>query len=100
MTFGHLTHTLSSNTVWDVRVGRFVFDRKDDPSTGSVTIGEPVRSRDGCLRAARHRPSADLRSFARPSKATVDHYRPELWGADHQWRIGGQFEKGEHQPVA
>ena len=37
MTFGHLTHTLSSNTVWDVRVGRFVFNRKDDPSTGSVT---------------------------------------------------------------
>src|SRR6266542_3766236 len=36
-TFGHLTHTLTSNTVWDVRVGRFVFTRKDDPSTGSVT---------------------------------------------------------------
>ena len=25
MTFGHLTHTLSANTVWDVRVGRFVW---------------------------------------------------------------------------
>jgi hypothetical protein len=28
---------LSSNTVWDVRVGRFVYTRKDDPSTGDVT---------------------------------------------------------------
>src|SRR5688572_9737726 len=32
MTFGHLTHTLPSNTVWDVRVGRFLHDRHDDPS--------------------------------------------------------------------
>ena len=38
MTFGHLTHTMSSRTVWDVRVGRFVFTRKDDPSTGKSTI--------------------------------------------------------------
>jgi hypothetical protein len=34
MTFGHLTHTLSANTVWDVRVGRFVYLRKDDPQYG------------------------------------------------------------------
>ena len=34
MTFGDLTQTLSPNTVWDVRVGRFVYDRDDDPSTG------------------------------------------------------------------
>ena len=27
ITFGHLTHTLSANTVWDVRVGRFVVSR-------------------------------------------------------------------------
>ena len=38
ITFGHLTHTVSSNTVWDVRVGRFVYTRDDDPSTGDVTI--------------------------------------------------------------
>ncbi len=36
MTFGDLTHT-STNTVWDVRVGRFVYDREDDPSTGDLT---------------------------------------------------------------
>ena len=46
MTFGHLTHTSSSNTVWDVRVGRFVFDRKDDPSTGDPSIAESCRSPD------------------------------------------------------
>ena len=34
ITFGHLTHTLSPNTVWDVRVGRFVADEERPPSTG------------------------------------------------------------------
>ena len=37
MTFGHLTHTSSANTLWDVRVGRFVYSREDDPSTGDRT---------------------------------------------------------------
>ena len=37
MTFGHLTHTLSANTLWDVRVGRFVYSRNDDPSYGRST---------------------------------------------------------------
>ena len=30
-------------------------------------------------------------------KSTLNHYQPRLLGADHQWRIGGQVEKGEHQ---
>ena len=29
MTFGHLTHTVSANTVWDVRVGRFVYSQDE-----------------------------------------------------------------------
>ena len=29
------------------------------------------------------------------AKATLNHYRPSLLGADHQWKIGGQIEKGE-----
>jgi hypothetical protein len=29
------------------------------------------------------------------AKATLNHYRPSLLGADHQWKIGGQVEKGE-----
>ena len=33
ITFGQLTHTSSAKTVWDVRVGRFVYAREDDPST-------------------------------------------------------------------
>ena len=49
MTFGNLTHTLSPNTFWDVRVGRFVFSQKNDPSTGDFDDAESVRPRDGRL---------------------------------------------------
>lgn len=30
-------------------------------------------------------------------KATLSHYRPALLGADHQWKMGGQVERGEHE---
>ena len=30
------------------------------------------------------------------AKATVSHYRAGLAGADHQWKMGGQLERGEH----
>src|SRR5688572_24085838 len=42
VTFGQLTHTLSSNTMWDARVGRYVLDLNNDPSTGNRTT--PNRS--------------------------------------------------------
>ena len=95
MTFGHLTHTLSSNTVWDVRVGRFVFDRQDDPGTGSVTTASRFDRATGVFSGA-PQTFGGLTLIRTTAKGTINHYRPELWGADHQWRIGGQIEKGEH----
>jgi hypothetical protein len=38
VTFGHLTHVLSANTVWDVRLGRFVYDSEAPPA---LAIGRP-----------------------------------------------------------
>jgi hypothetical protein len=95
MTFGHLTHTLSPSTVWDVRVGRFVYDRHDDPSTGDVTT--PGRS-DRVTGFFKDAPPTfgQLVLIRTTAKGTVNHYRQGLFGADHQWRIGGQLEKGEH----
>jgi hypothetical protein len=95
MTFGHLTHTLSSNTVWDVRVGRFVFDRKDDPSTGSVTTPSRIDRVNGVLSGA-PQTFGGLTLIRTTAKGTINHFRPGLLGADHQWRAGGQLEKGEH----
>jgi hypothetical protein len=99
MTFGHLTHTASSNTVWDVRVGRFVFDRKDDPSTGSVTTPSRFDRVTGVSSGA-PQTFGGLTLIRTTAKGTINHYRPGLLGADHQWRIGGQLEKGEHRLAA
>ena len=99
MTFGHLTQTLSANTLWDVRVGRFVYSRNDDPSSGDpttpnrfdrvtgVTSGDPPQI-------------GGLTLIRTTVKATLSHYRPGLFAADHQWKVGTQIEKGEHDQPA
>ena len=95
ITFGHLTHTLSPNTVWSARVGRFVYTRHDDPSTGRLTI--PSRfDQDSQIASGAPDRFGTLTLIRTTSKATVDHYRPDLFGVDHQWRLGAQVERGEH----
>ena len=95
ITFAHVTHTLSSNTVWDARVGRFVYTRHDDPSTGSVMTPSRLDRQTGVFSGGP--PSfGGLTLIRTTSKATLNHYRPSWLGADHQWRVGGQLERGEH----
>jgi TonB-dependent receptor-like protein/carboxypeptidase family protein len=95
MTFGHLTHTLSSNTVWDVRVGRFLFTRNDDPSTGSMTATSRFDRVTGTFSGA-PQTFGKLSLIRTTAKGAVNHYQSGLLGADHQWRVGAQLEKGEH----
>jgi hypothetical protein len=94
ITFGDLTHA-SANTLWDVRAGRFVYDREDDPSTGNRTTAGRF---DQLTNVASGAPqtfggSNIIRTTA---KATVSRFRPGLWAADHQWKMGGQFDRGDH----
>ena len=96
VTFGHLTHTMSSNTVWDVRVGRFDFNRGDDPSTGTLTT--PNRTaRATNIQSGAPQTFGALMLRRTTVKGSLNHYQPRLLGANHQWRIGGQLEKGEHE---
>jgi hypothetical protein len=96
VTFGHLRHTLSSNTVWDVRVGRFVYTRVDDPSTGDTTRPNRFDRVTGVSSGA---PSqiGGLTLIRTTGKATLSHYRPGLLSADHEWKAGVQIERGEHR---
>ncbi|MEO5896976.1 MAG: TonB-dependent receptor, partial [Vicinamibacterales bacterium] len=94
MTPAHLTHVLSANTVWEARVGRFVYDEDRTPSTGdwarashqdrvtNVTTGAPPQI-------------GSLTLIRTTGKATIGHYRSGLLGADHHWRMGAQVERGE-----
>jgi Carboxypeptidase regulatory-like domain len=95
ITFGDLTHASSSNTLWDVRVGRFVYPREDEPSTGNRTTASRFDQVTGASSGAPQTfgGSNIIRTSA---KATVSHFRPGVWAADHQWKIGGQLDRGDH----
>jgi hypothetical protein len=96
MTFGHLTHTSSANRLWDVRVGRFVYSREDDPSTGDRTT--PARLDNGTnISSGAPQELSALTLIRTSAKATVTQYRAGLWGVDHEWKLGVQFERGEHR---
>jgi outer membrane receptor protein involved in Fe transport len=95
MTFGDLTQTLSANTVWDLRVGRFAYYRHDDPSSGDLTA--PNRS-DQVTGVS----SGNVQFFGGVTlirttvKATLSHYQRDFLAADHDWKIGASVERGEH----
>jgi TonB dependent receptor-like, beta-barrel/Carboxypeptidase regulatory-like domain/TonB-dependent Receptor Plug Domain len=96
VTFGHLTHVLSDRTVLEARAGWYLHSRVDDPSSGSWTT--PSRS-DRLTGAIKGNPMqiGRLMLTRATGKASLTHYRPGLWGADHQWKVGGQIERGESQ---
>ena len=93
MTFGDLTHT-SPNTVWNVRVGRFVYDREDDPSTGDLTTPSRTDRVTGITSGAPPQ-FGGLTLIRTTAKATVTRYRAGESGIDHEWKIGTQIERGE-----
>ena len=95
VTFGDLTETLSPQTLLNARVGRFVYDRTDLPSTGSLTTPSHFDQFTGVTTGG---PPAfgGLTLIRTTAKATLTHYQPALFGADHEWKAGVQIEKGEH----
>ena len=96
VTFAHLTHTASPNTVWDIRVGGFRFDRQDDPSTDSRTTPNRSDRVSGVMSGAP--PSyGGLLLMRTTAKGTLTHFQSRMLGAAHEWKVGGGFEKGEHR---
>ena len=97
-TFAHLTYTPSSNTLLDARVGRFVLSQNNDPASGSITT--PNRS-DRVTGVSSGGPPGfgDFNLKRTTAKATMTHYRPGLLGADHEWKVGGQAEQGNHDAL-
>jgi hypothetical protein len=95
ITFGHLTHTWSDRTQWDVRLGRFVHDQENEPATGDPAIASRFDRVTGVSSSA-PRQFGSLRIARTSAKATVSRLQ-RGWGADHQVRIGGQIERGENE---
>jgi hypothetical protein len=95
ITFGHLTHTLSANTLWDVRVGRFVYSQENPPTHGDRTVASHFDRLTGVTRGA-PRQFGQSTLARTTAKATLSYYRPGWLGADHQWKAGVQVERGDH----
>ena len=95
VTFGHVTHVLSDRTVWDVRVGRFIYREDNEPSTGILTTSPRVDAVTG-RRSGAPQIVPDVTLGRITAKATLSHYRPDLLGGNHDWKVGGQLERGEH----
>ena len=94
-----LMHTASANTVWDVRVGWFRFTQEISPTSGDPTIPNRIDQPENVwsggpqqIGGARH-----LRTTA---KATLTHHRAAWLGADHEWRMGAEIDRGEHRAVS
>jgi hypothetical protein len=95
MTFADLTHTLSGNTLWNVRVGRFVYDQFAPPSTDDRTTSNHL-DRVTNVNSFAPQQFSGTTLIRTTAKATLTTYRPGLFGADQEWKVGTQFERGEH----
>ena len=95
ITFGHLTHTVSPSTVWDVRVGRFVYTQQSTPSSGNPNTPSRLDSATGITSGA---PAPHLvDDHPRDGEATVNHCRADVLG-DHL-ESGRTIERGEHLAI-
>ena len=72
--FGHLIHTASPNTVWDVRVGRFRFTQDTSPTSGDPTIPNRIDQPENIWSGGPQQ-IGQVRQVRTTVKATVSHYR-------------------------
>jgi hypothetical protein len=98
ITFGHLTHVSSANTVWDLRAGRFVYSQRSSPSAGDRGSASRLDAVTGITSGAPQQIGVG-KQIRMTAKATLSHYRAGLWGADQEWKVGGEFDRGEHRAL-
>jgi hypothetical protein len=99
LNLGHLMYTASSSTVWDVRVGRFNFAQDTSPTSGDPTIPLRIDLPENVWSGGPQQ-IGKVRQVRTTVKGTLSHYQSGLFGADHEWRIGAQVDRGEHRAVA
>ena len=97
--FGHLIHTASPNTVWDVRAGWFRFTQDTSPTSGDPRIAHRLEQPDNIWSGGPQQ-IGQVRQIRATVKATLSHYRAAWLGGDHEWRMGVQVDRGEHRAVA
>jgi hypothetical protein len=97
VTFGQLTHASSNDTVWDVRVGRFVYSQYDDPSADNLVTPSRFNRLTNVFSGAPAQ-IGNLKGIRTTAKSTFSSQQG-LLGADHHWKVGAEIEQGEHRSV-
>jgi hypothetical protein len=98
-TFANVTYAPTGQSVWDLRVGRYVFDEKDDPSTGNRTTANHFDRITG-LSSGNVREMGGLRLDRITAKAVFNRYQSGWLGVNHELKAGVQLERGEHRAPA
>jgi hypothetical protein len=98
VTFGNLTHVSRANRVWEVSAGRYEWSQDITRSTGDPTV--PGRL-DRQTNVASGAPSqiGELNQIRWTARASVSQYQAGFLGTDHQWKVGGQFDRGQHRSL-
>lgn len=96
MTFAHITHVLSSRTMWEARVGRFMLRQDADPSSGDRTTPAHVDQITG-ISSVNTSQITTLHLDRTTAKAVLHRYQPAWLGTDHEFKAGVQLERGEHR---
>ena len=85
--------------MWDVRVGRFKFTQDTSPTSGDPTIPNRIDQPENVWSGGPQL-IGKVRQVRTTVKGTLSHYRSGLFGADHEWRIGAQVDRGEHRAIS
>jgi hypothetical protein len=96
MTFADVTQVLSRTTMWEARVGRFLLRQDADPSSGDRETPSHVDQVTG-IASGNTSQITTLHLDRITAKAVLHRYQPDWLGTDHEFKIGGQFERGEHR---
>jgi hypothetical protein len=98
-TFANVTYAPSSQSVWDLRVGRYVLDQLDDPSTGDRTTPNRFDRITG-ISSGNVSQFGGLKLDRITAKAVFNRYQSGWFGANHELKAGIQLERGEHRAPA
>src|SRR6185369_18078598 len=86
-TFANVTYAPSGKSVSDLRIGRFLFDGKDDPSTGNRTTAAH-RDRITNVFSGNVQEMGGLKLDRITAKAVLNRYQADWLGTDHQFKAG------------
>jgi hypothetical protein len=95
-TFANVTYAPTGQNVWDLRVGRYLYDEDADPSTGDRTAPGHRDLITG-ISSGNVREMGGLKLDRITAKAVFNRYQSGWLGATHELRAGIQLERGEHR---